>query len=309
MKSYRTHLPQLTEKQFITDGGLETTLIYHHGLELPHFAAFDLYSREGGAEVLKAYYEDYIAIANKRNLGFILESATWRCNPNWGYKLGYDADTLAQINRQAIKQLEQLRTEHQNGQPFIISGCMGPAGDGYSPEHKMTAYEAEVYHLPQVRSFAESGVDMITALTMNYTAEAIGIAEAAKKFQIPVVISFTLETDGTLPGGETLKSAVEYVDDCTDNYVSYYMINCAHPEHFKAIFAVEEHWHKRIRGIRANASCKSHEELDNSATLDAGDKSMLFRGIREIQTSLPWLNVLGGCCGTDHTHIDVLFAE
>lgn len=312
MKTYNTSsssLPQLEGQQFITDGGLETTLIFHHGIELPHFAAFDLYSRDGGQELLTSYYEDYIAIAKKRKLGFILESATWRCNPNWGYKLGYDPEGLTRINKLAIEQLKQLRTEHQNGQPFVISGCIGPAGDGYSPEHRMTIDEADVYHSPQVRTLAESGADMITALTMNYTAEAIGIVMAAKNIQIPVVISFTVETDGTLPSGETLRTAIEELDTTTENYVSYYMINCAHPEHFKAIFAEEENWHQRIRGIRANSSCKSHEELDNSDTLDVGDKTELLHGIREIQASLPWLNVLGGCCGTDHSHIDVLCAE
>jgi len=188
----------------------------------------------------------------------------------------------------------------------VISGCLGPAGDGYSPEAMMTVEEAELYHSPQVRTFAGSEADMITALTMNYREEALGIVKAAKKYNIPAVISFTVETDGSLPSGETLQSAIESVDAATENYVSYYMINCAHPEHFKAIFADKADWHQRIRGIRANASCKSHAELDNSDTLDAGDMSLLSQGIGEIKTLLPWLNVLGGCCGTDHNHIDAI---
>jgi S-methylmethionine-dependent homocysteine/selenocysteine methylase len=306
MKTYRNNLPQLNGQQFITDGGLETTLIFHHHIDLPHFAAFDLYSREGGQEILKAYYEDYIHIAKKHNRGFILESATWRSNPNWGYKLGYEPEDLSRINKQSIEQLEDIRKEHQNGQPFVISGCMGPAGDGYSPAIMMSIAEAEQYHAPQVRDFSESGADMVSAQTMNYTEEAIGVVRAAKRFKIPVAISFTVETDGILPSGETLQMAIEKVDEATEKYTAYYMINCAHPEHFKSIFVSQEHWQKRIRGIRANASDKSHKELDNSNTLDAGDKRKLANGIREIQSYLPELNILGGCCGTDHTHVEAL---
>jgi len=305
METLETHksLPQLNGKLFLTDGGLETTLIYHHLIDLPHFAAFDLYSRTGGPEILKSYYEDYIRIALEQHTGFILESATWRCNPNWGYKLGYDPEALEQINRLALEQLKTLRAEHQNGQPFVISGCTGPAGDGYSPAETMTISEAEKYHSPQVLVLKESGADMITALTMNYTEEAIGIVLSARRAGIPVVISFTVETNGALPNKESLQSAIERVDAKTDRYASYYMINCAHPLHFKALFKSTEQWHRRIRGIRANASCKSHAELDNSNKLDEGNKQELAAEMQVLRNLIPSVNVLGGCCGTDHSHI------
>jgi S-methylmethionine-dependent homocysteine/selenocysteine methylase len=306
MKTYRKVLPQLNGQQFITDGGLETTLIFKNDISLPHFAAFDLYSREGGPEIIKAYYEDYIKIAHKHQRAFILESATWRCNPNWGYKLGYDPEALSIINKQAIKQLEELRREHQNGLPCVISGCIGPAADGYSPAEMMSVEEAEQYHHPQLADFARAGADMVSAMTMNYGAEAMGIVRAAMKEGIPVSISFTLETDGSLPSGESLQEIIETIDAGTERYPAYYMINCAHPEHFKVLFAKKADWQNRILGIRANASEKSHEELDNSETLDAGDINKLVSGLREVRSLLPGLNVLGGCCGTDHTHIEAM---
>lgn len=306
MKNYRNILPQLSGEKFITDGGLETTLIFKQEIDLPHFAAFDLYSREGGSEILKAYYEDYIRIANKYHRAFILESATWRCNPNWGYKLGYDLESLSRINKQAITQLKELRRKYQNGLPMVISGCLGPAGDGYTPGELMSIEEAEQYHQPQVYDFLKSGADMVSALTMNYSAEALGIVLAARKAGIPVSISFTVESDGRLPSGESLQEVIELIDAETNRYPAYYMLNCAHPEHFKTLFSKKEDWQLRIRGIRANASEKSHEELDNSDTLDAGDKCKLVSGIREMQSLLPDLNILGGCCGTDHTHIEAL---
>lgn len=306
MKTYRNNLPQLQGQQFITDGGLETTLIFHSNIDLPHFAAFDLYNREGGPELLKTYYEDYIRVAQKHNLAFILESATWRCNSNWGYKLGYDPQSLSSINTRAIEQLEELRRKHQNSQPFVISGCIGPADDGYFPGDIMTIEEATEYHTPQVIDFSNSGADMVSAFTMNYSAEALGIVLAAKNAGIPVCISFTVETNGRLPSNESLQEVIESIDAHTDQYPAYYMINCAHPDHFKDIFSSKAVWQSRIQGVRANASEKSHEELDNSDTLDSGDKHKLVSGFREIRSLLPGLNIVGGCCGTDHSHIEAL---
>lgn len=306
MKENKHIQPLLNGEQFITDGGLETTLIFKQEINLPHFAAFDLYNREGGSEILKAYYEDYIQIAHKYNRAFILESATWRCNPNWGYKLGYDPESLSLINKQAIEQLKELRLEHQNGRPFVVSGCIGPAGDGYAPGEMMSTKEAELYHLPQVRDFKISGADMVSALTMNYSGEATGIVLAARDTAMPVSISFTVETDGLLPSGEFLQEVIEKIDAESNHYPAYYMINCAHPDHFRSLFSKKEKWQLRIRGIRANASDKSHEELDNSDTLDTGDLCQLVSGIQELRSLLPGLNILGGCCGTDPTHIEAL---
>ncbi len=290
---------------FMTDGGLETTLIFQQGIDLPHFAAFDLLSHEEGKAILRNYYLDYIQIAKKYKIGFLLESPTWRANFDWGFKLGYSHESLNRINRIAIEQLHEIRAINESDSTqILISGCVGPRGDGYTPSNKMEAQEAEIYHFSQIQTFSEARADLISAITMNYVEEALGITIAAKKAGIPVVISFTVETDGKLPSGQLLKEAIEQIDRSTDQYPAYYMINCAHPSHFEAVLKGENSWVKRIQGIRANASKKSHAELDESEHLDRGDKHELAERYFKLNGLLPNLKVIGGCCGTDHTHVE-----
>jgi S-methylmethionine-dependent homocysteine/selenocysteine methylase len=307
MPKYRTALPQLTMSTFMTDGGLETDLIFNHGIDLPEFAAFDLLKNEEGKEVLRKYFLDYLNISKKQCSGFVLEAPTYRANPDWAQKIGYSLESLNDINRMAVQELEKLRNEHENEDfKIAISVCIGPRGNGYSPDHKMSPEMAEDYHSYQIRLVADTNADLISALTMNYNEEAIGIVNAAKNHDIPVVISYTVETDGKLPSGQSLEAAITVLDKMTNNYVSYYMINCAHPDHFVHILNPNSTWTKRIKGLRANASTKSHAELDESETLDVGDKKQLARKYQELKSLLPNLNVIGGCCGTDHTHLDLI---
>ena len=305
MAKYRTALPQVAESTFLTDGGLETTLIFKHGIDLPHFASFDLLLKEEGRKVLREYYQEYINISKPKCKGFILEAPTWRANPDWIKKIGYSYDQIELINKTAISELEIIRNNHEKEDfKMPISGCIGPRGDGYSPKNKMSSKVAEEYHSHQIRILAETNADLISAMTLNYIEEAIGIVNAAKKYNIPVVISYTVETNGKLPGGESLKGTITTLDKLTDNYVSYFMINCAHPNHFINELKTTGNWAGRIGGIRSNASTKSHAELDESETLDEGDKDSLANCYKDLKVLLPNLNVIGGCCGTDHTHID-----
>jgi S-methylmethionine-dependent homocysteine/selenocysteine methylase len=311
MEKYRSSLPQLGNATFLTDGGLETTLIFHQGIELPCFAAFDLLKNEAGKQMLKNYFEQYLQVARQyRAAGFILESPTWRANQAWGEKLGYTAAALDQVNRTAIEQLEGLR-EAWETEDFrvVISGNIGPRGDGYAPSHIMNAQQAEAYHAPQIETFSRTSADLVSAFTLNYTAEAIGIVRAARSFKMPVVISFTVETDGNLPSGELLQAAITEVDRLTQGYAAYFMINCAHPSHFQQVLQAGTDWVKRIRGIRANASSCSHQELDEADHLDPGDKDVLAMGYRQLRSLLPNLNIIGGCCGTDHTHLEKICAR
>jgi homocysteine S-methyltransferase len=305
MTAYRSHLPQLGGDAFVTDGGIETSLIFLQGFDLPEFAAFHLLRDESGTAALRQYFRTYAAIAARFDAGLILESATWRASADWGAKLGYSPQALAEANRAAIRLLEEIRAEMAHGQPVVISGCVGPRGDGYVPSHAMTAEEAESYHRFQVDTFADTAADMVCAITMNYTAEAIGIARAARMAGMPVAISFTVETDGKLPTGQTLASAIQEVDQASSGFPSYYMLNCAHPDHFDQALAGGDSWTARIRGVRANASRKSHAELNESVNLDIGDPAelgTLYARLR--QERLPQLNVLGGCCGTDERHLE-----
>jgi homocysteine S-methyltransferase len=303
MAKYRHDLPQRRGGIFLTDGGMETTLIFHHGLELPHFAAFVLLDSEEGREHLKRYYESYLVIAREKGTGFVLDSPTWRANPDWGAKLGYDAAALKSINVRSIEFLNELRSSWERpNTPCVISGAIGPRGDGYKAGN-MDASEAEAYHAPQIAAFAEAGADMVTAFTLNGINEAIGIARAAKAQRVPVAISFTVETDGRLVKGETLRDAIETVDRATQNGSEYFLINCAHPTHFEGALNAGETWVGRIHGVRANASAKSHQELDESETLDAGDPADLSRRYVDLRRSFPGMRILGGCCGTDHRHV------
>ena len=305
MAQYRNALPQLAGTFFLTDGGIETTLIFHEGLELPDFAAFHLLKTPQGAEALRKYFRTYAEIAKRFGTGLILESATWRANADWGKKLGYTPAELADANRRAIHLLEELRSEYETGQmPIVISGCIGPRGDGYVPDRAMSAHEAEAYHREQIETLAGTAADMVCAITMNYVEEAIGIARAAQRAHMPVAISFTVETDGTLPTGQPLKGAIEEVDDATSGYPSYYMINCAHPTHFDQVLTQGAQWVQRIHGLRANASRMSHAQLNEASELDAGNATELGQEYADLKERLPQLNVMGGCCGTDHRHIE-----
>jgi S-methylmethionine-dependent homocysteine/selenocysteine methylase len=305
MAKYRAHLPQLSDRLFLTDGGIETSLIYLDGFELPMFAAFDLFKNEKGRKALRDYFARYATIAKAHDLGFVLESPTWRANPDWAGKLGYSVAELTKVNRDAIALMVELRKEFETARsPMVISGCFGPRGDGYDPGKKMSANEAEDYHAFQAEVFAASEADMVTAITMNYVEEAIGVARAAAAAGIPSVISFTVETDGRLPTGQPLEGAIAAVDEATGAAPAYYMINCAHPTHFESQLKAGAPWIGRIRGLRANASERSHAELDQATELDAGNPVELGKQYSMLRGKLGKLNVLGGCCGTDHRHIE-----
>jgi S-methylmethionine-dependent homocysteine/selenocysteine methylase len=307
MAYYRNQLPQLSDDLFLTDGGLETTLIFQEGLDLPEFAAFDLLKSDTGTRALYDYFRTYATMARNYSVGLVLESPTWRANPDWGIRLGYSSEALAEMNYKAIDLLQEIRLEYETAQsPMVISGCIGPRGDGYVPAQTMTASEAQQYHQAQVNTFYDAGADLVTAITMNYVAEAIGITQAAQAIGMPVVISFTVETDGLLPTGQSLKAAIEQIDRETRNGPVYYMINCAHPTHFASTLAVDAPWFDRIRGLRANASTKSHAELDAADTLDDGHPEELGRQYRTLKNQLKHLTVLGGCCGTDDRHVEAI---
>ncbi|GAB3538181.1 homocysteine S-methyltransferase family protein [Noviherbaspirillum agri] len=304
MSQYRQRLPQLSDRLFITDGGLETTLIFHEGIDLPYFAAFDLLKDEAGTAVLEHYYRRYADMAAERGVGLVLEAPTWRANPDWGAKLGYDDAALNDANRKAISLLLRIRAAYETpATPIVISGNLGPRGDGYRPDLRMTVAQAENYHRAQVTCFARTDADMAAAFTMNYVEEAIGIVKAAKACGIPVAISFTLETDGRLPSGDTLQDAIVRTDDETDAYAVYYMLNCAHPTHFAQRLEEGGAWTDRIRGLRANASRRSHAELDEAADLDDGNPGELGDAYGALYRFLPRMTVVGGCCGTDHRHV------
>ena len=304
MSKYRHRLPQLRNTLFLTDGGLETTLLFHDKVDLPYFAAFDLLRTPTGVERLRAYFETYSRIALERRAGIVLEAPTWRANADWAAKLGYDTAALADANRRGVGLLLEVRDALETpATPIVISGNIGPRGDGYRADARMSIADALRYHDAQVATFAATDADMIGAFTMNYVEEAVGIAMAARAHAIPLALSFTVETDGKLPSGQSLVEAIERVDAETGEYPVYYMINCAHPSHFEDVLDELGPKLRRVRGLRANASRRSHAELDASTDLDSGDPAALGAAYRALQRKLPALTVVGGCCGTDHRHV------
>ncbi len=299
MAKYRTRLPQLGKRAFITDGGLETALIADHGWKLPVLEAFTLVDSESGRDSIMAFYEPYLQMAVRYDRGFILELPTWRANPDWAGRVGYDRKMLELANRTAVALMERLRAAHETGDsPMPISGCVGPRGDGYDAEDWMSANEAQAYHTFQVEVLADTEADMITALAMTNINEAIGIVRAAQQAKMPVAVSFTIEEDGRLPSGETLKDAILAVDGATRGAPIYYMANCAHPEYFVDMLAPGEAWSERVRGLRANAF-----DIEAVQGRKIVNKEEFLKLCRDLLDTFRHINIVGGCRNVDHAHI------
>lgn len=303
MARYRNALPQLSGGLFLIDAGLETDIIFNHGVEIPEFAAHTLLPDTKGRETLVNYFRGFLALAGATDTGFILGDLTWKAHMHWAKDLGASEADLRQANHDAVAFASELRDEFSsNSKPIVLDAIIGPRGDAYAPEAVVAADEAERYHSKQIGWLAETEVDMVTGLTFTQSDEAIGFVRAARAAGLPSVLSFTVETDGTLPTGQTLGAAIQAVDDATDQAAAYFMVNCAHPDHFFHVLG-DEAWARRIRGIRCNASRQSHAELDNSEVLDDGNPVELGEQYHSIKQRTPWLNVFGGCCGSDLRHV------
>lgn len=302
----QARLPQL-DRLFLTDGGLETDFMFNRGFELPCFSSVTLLRTDEGRRALDDYFRSYLELARGAGTGCVLESASWRASPDWAPQIGVAQEELDELNCESVRMLRRLRDEFEDESlPIVVSGCIGPRGDGYDPGKVMSYEEAQSYHSRQAGVLASAGADMLTAITMTNVNEAIGIVRAARDLGIPVAISFTVETDGSLPTGDLLGNAIAAVDEATGGYPAYFMVNCAHPTHFATVLEAGGEWTKRIRGLRANASRCSHAELDAMEELDTGDPVELGQLYARIRSRLPHINVLGGCCGTDIRHVTAI---
>lgn len=295
-------MPEPTCSLLLTDSGLETVLVFHHQVDLPDFASFPLLDDARGRDLLADYYRAHLGVAEDLGVGIVLETPTWRASAHWGSRLGYDTEALDRVNREAVAFLRELATEFPSVS-VTVSGNLGPRGDGYNPVELLTADEAEAYHAPQVRSLAAARADQLAVLTITHAAEAIGIVRAAVAEDMPVVVSFTVETDGHLPSGQPLLEAIDEVDAATNGAALHFGINCAHPDHFKPVLDRAAPQVARIGLLRANASRMSHAELDDAEQLDDGDPQELASQYESLLADYPHLHVLGGCCGTDVRHV------
>lgn len=306
MKPYRNHLPQIDGGLYLTDAGLETDLIFNRGVEIPEFAAHTLLDNEPGRRAMQEYFQPYLEFARQRRTGFILDCPTWKAHRHWAKSLGVTPESLEQTNRDAVAFMDQLRQPLSGSTyPIMLNGLVGPKGDAYAPESLISSDEAFDYHSEQLGWLAQTPVDMVTAMTLTQSAEAVGIVKAATAVGIPIVVSFTVETDGALPTGQPLDEAIRFVDWATESSPAYYMVNCAHPDHFESVLSAGD-WRQRIRGIRCNASRCSHAELDACETLDAGDPAELAMQYQSLINHMPWINVVGGCCGSDIRHVTAI---
>ncbi len=295
-----------TEWRYVTDGGIETDLIFHHGVDLPEFAAYPLVWSEEGRSLLRSYYDGYADIAAAVGAGLRLEAPTWRANRDWGARLGHDERMVADANREAVTLLQGLAHEWRDRVPdIVVTGMVGPRGDGYAVGDAVDPDDAAEYHVHQARTFADTGVQQVCALTLTDPGEAIGVVRAADSVGLPTAIGFTLETDGRLPDGTTLRDAIERVDEAAPP--AYFLVNCAHPTHVLPALEEGGRWTHRIHGLRSNASTATHEELDAAEVLDEGDLEVLVPAHRRLEQRLPALEIVGGCCGTDARHVAALW--
>lgn len=292
------------DRPFLTDGGFETSLFFIDGFDAPEFAAIVLLDDPRARAAMDRYFDRFLEMAERAKTGFVLDTNTWRGCVEWAPKLGRSAEDLIRLSRDAVDCAKEIRARWQDRvTPILVNGVVGPSGDGYAPEAALDATEAQRLHSPQITAFAEEGVDMVSAITMTHVGEAVGIALAAQDAGLPVVVSFTVETDGRLPTGETIGEAIAATDTATGAAPLYYMINCAHPDHFSAAFEAQEEWVWRVGGLRANASRLSHAELDVAEELDDGNPTEFGQLHADLARLVPNLRVVGGCCGTDHRHV------
>lgn len=302
MPLYREKLPQLSGDIFLSDAGIETDIIFNHGMPIREFAAHTLLAEPAGRKVLESYFGGFVDLAHRLNCGLVLDTVTWKAHRHWAEDLQESIEFLHQANLQAVAMIADMRAAAANEKPIVLNAPIGPRGDAYAPEQAIPADSAEAYYGEQLGWLCETEIDMVTGLTFTQSSEAVGLVRAARNAGLPCVISFTVETDGRLPTGETLRHAIDHVDGETGYGPAYYMINCAHPDHFRHVLD-EGHWRRRIRGIRANASRCSHAELDEAEVLDDGDPQELARQYADLRHAMPWLNVFGGCCGSDLRHV------
>jgi homocysteine S-methyltransferase len=303
MARYRQALPQLDGSTFLCDAGLETDLIFNHGIEIREFAAHTLMEDDQGKQALSDYFQGFLSLARDSGCGYILDTQTWKAHPHWADDLNESREQQEQANRDSVTFIAALRDQYaSNTGPIVLNAIVGPRGDAYAPEAELAVDEAEAYHAQQLQWLERTDADMVTAMTFTQSDEATGFVRAANALKLPAVISFTVETDGKLPTGESLASAISAVDEATQSGAAYFMVNCAHPDHFSDVLG-DEPWARRIRGIRCNASRQSHAELDACETLDDGNPAELADQYLQIKAKMPWLNIFGGCCGSDLRHV------
>jgi homocysteine S-methyltransferase len=289
---------------FLTEGGSETEIMYRHGYELPEFAMFPLLENPTARAAMRGMYCEQLDVAAEHGLSFLLTGMDYRASPDWGAKLGYSAQALADANIAAIDFLRDIAQDYAGQIPrLLVGGILGPRGDAYSLNQTITAASAEDYHAVQLQTLKRAGVDFAIAQTINNIPEAVGIARAAAAINMPLSISLTLDSSGRLKSGPSLGEAITEIDRLSDDTApAFYMLNCSHPvEYAPAITA--NGWTHRLRGVRPNASKMEKIALCKLGHIEDGDPVELGQQMADLRARFPHMDIFGGCCGTGAAHL------
>ena len=294
---------------FLTEGGIETELMYRHGFELPEFAVFPLLDDPRAVAVMRDMYRSYLDVVARHGLAALIGGLDYRASPDWAGRLGYSASALADANLACIQFLRDAAAEYAQDVPeALVAGIVGPRGDAYQLNRTITAAEAEDYHATQLETLGRAGVDLAWALTLNSVPEAVGVARAAARLGVPLAISLTLDGTARLKSGPTLAEAIEAIDAATDASPAFYSINCSHPLEFEPALT-DGAWLQRLRGLRPNASSMDKIALCKLGHLEEGDPPELAGMMADLARRLPHLDIWGGCCGTWDRHLDHIARE
>ena len=291
-------LPHQSDTPFMVYAGTGTDLIFNRGIDLPGFASFPLLEDPETRAVLAGQMQSLMDLSGDMNLGCILDAPTWMANLDRAAHLDYSAERLVEVNRDGVALMEEVR-QASGRDNVLVSACIGPRFDPYADIPPMSPEHARTYHDAQMRALKDTSVDLVTAYTFNRVNEAVGCVQAAQDHDLPIIMSFVVETDGCLADGTSLDDAMSEVDRQTDQGPVFYMVNCAHPNHFSGVL----HGQGRLKGVVVNASKCSHAELDEADELDEGDAEELGADVAEIVRRNPDITIFGGCCGTDMRHL------
>ncbi len=304
------HFPeQQAGRYFITEGGIETEIMYKWGFEMPHFAMFPLLDNPQAAAAIKGMYRRYLDVVAKYKQSALIGGFDYRASPDWGNLLGYSASALRDANLQSIQFLRDVAEEYKSDiDQALFSGCVGPRGDAYQTKNTMDRYQAAEYHAIQLETLKLANVDLAWALTFGDPEEAIGVCMAAESLDIPLAVSFSLDSSHHLNTGGSFSKAVEYVDEQTNNFPEFYSLNCSHPDEFNPAIK-QGKWINRVRCFRPNATKMDKISLCKLGHLEEGDPVELGYQMSDLHSRFPHIDIWGGCCGTCDTHLEQIVSH
>ncbi len=293
-----------TNEVFLTEGGIETEIMYRHGFELPEFSMLPLLDNPKAVAAIRSVLSQHLDVAAEFGLSFMLTGLDYRASPDWGAKLGYSPAGLADATIAAIDLLRDIAKNYENQIPrLLIGGILGPRGDAYSLNREITEASSEDYHAVQLETLKRAKVDFTCAMTFNNIAESVGAARAAATAGMPFSISLTLDGTSKLKSGPSLAEAITEIDAKTGNEApDFYMINCSHPLEYEPALEAGD-WTKRLRGVRPNASKMDKLALCKLGHIEDGDPVELGAQLLSLSDRYPQLDIFGGCCGTGHNHL------